>query len=147
MAVSSVAKKASFVEVAVAPITSSPHRMHVAYDEKMSMWLDSVINMLTRSVRTISTCSFVEMSFFALSHVPPVLLMGRGKLDAGHKDAGRQKPAQETFPNLNLAIREPKITNALVSFKEDFMGDQHALGIIKLCTAIGDAMEVIGAQS
>ena len=33
--------KASFVEVAVAPIsghTSSPHRMHVTKDEKMSMW-------------------------------------------------------------------------------------------------------------
>ena len=34
-------KKASFVEVAVAPInghTSCLHRMHVADDEKMSMW-------------------------------------------------------------------------------------------------------------
>ena len=49
---------------------------------------------------------------------------GRGKLDAGHKNAGRQKPAQDTFPNINSAIREPKITNALdanLSFKEDFM--------------------------
>ena len=34
-------KKASFVEVVVAPIsgyTSSPLRMHVTNDEKMSMW-------------------------------------------------------------------------------------------------------------
>ena len=41
VAVSSVAKKSSFVEVAIAPISghiSPPHRMHVTNDEKTSMW-------------------------------------------------------------------------------------------------------------
>ena len=90
-------KKASFVEVVVAPITSSPHRMHVAYDEKMSMWLDSVINMLTRSVRTISTCSFVEMSFFALSHVPPVLLMDVGSWTLDTRTLDDKNPHKKPF--------------------------------------------------
>ena len=36
------------------------------------------IKMLTRSIRTLSRSSLVEMSFFALSHGPPVLLMDVG---------------------------------------------------------------------
>ena len=70
-------------------------------------------------------------------------------LDAGHKNAGRQKPAQVTFPNKNPAIRDLKITNAPdanLSIKEVFM-DRNALDIIKLCTAIGDVMEMTDAQA
>ena len=61
-----------------------------------------------------------------------------------------RNPAQDTFPNINSAIREPKITNASdvnLSFKEDSMEIKNALVAIKLCAAIGDAMEMIGAQS
>ena len=74
--------------------------------------------MLARSVRTIGTCSLVRMSFFALSHMPPVLLMDVGSwtLDTRTLD----DKTQSTF----RATREPKITNALdanLSFKEDSM--------------------------
>ena len=102
--------------------------------------------MLTRSVRTIGTCSLLEMSFFALYHVPPVLLMEVGSWTLDTRTLDNKNPAQDTFPSINSATREPKITNASdanLSFKE---GDQNALVIIKLCAPVDDAMEMIGAQ-
>ena len=101
VAVSSVAKKSSFVEVAVAPISgqiSPPHRMHVTNDEKKrACGKNSVINMSTRSVRTTRTCDLVEISFFALSHVPPVLLMDVGSWTLDTRTLDDKKPHKTLF--------------------------------------------------
>ena len=51
-----------------------------------------------------------------------IVAHGRGQLDAGHKNACLQKPAQDNIPNKNPATGELKITNAPdanLSFKED----------------------------
>ena len=63
------------------------------------------------------------MSFFALSHVPPVLLMDVGSWTLDTRTLDYNNPHKTLFQT-NSAIREPKITNALdanLSFKEDSM--------------------------
>ena len=99
--------------------------------------------MLIRSVRTVGTCSLVEMSFFALSHMPPVLLMDVGSWTLATKTRTRHLSKHKFC---NQRTEDHQRSDANRPFKEDFYGDQNALVIIKLCTSIGDAMEIIGAQ-
>ena len=118
---------ASFVEVAVAPIsghTSSPHRMRVANDEKNEKVLEKChqhINTQCQNHKSKLACRHVVLRIVPCA---TSVAHGRGKLEAGRENAARQKPAQDTFPNTNSAIRELKIINAPdanLSFKEVFM--------------------------
>ena len=76
--------------------------------------------MLARSVRTIGTFSLVEMSFFALSHVPPMLLMDVGcwTLDTRTLD---DKTCKVNFPNKNPELKITNAPDANLSFKEVVM--------------------------